>query len=117
MELDLLAEFTPLPLCEDARTPEQLIAEDCHRWPPDRDGVRKVYLPPHLAGRAKRRFLRRLLQLEPEDAGLAESRRRDVPRAGGGCVCDQCGELFYDHPVDEVEPWVQVLCSRERVKL
>jgi len=44
-------------------------------------------------------------------------------RAGGDCVCDECGKLYYDHPMDYENldfnggPFLHILCSGERVKL
>jgi hypothetical protein len=96
----------------DWRTPAGLVADGDCRWP---DG--RIYLPPHWTGRERRVYLRMLLTLEPETDADAQARRNAWERAGGGCVCDQCGEQFYDHPKDQVEPSLTLLCSRERVKL
>lgn len=38
-------------------------------------------------------------------------------RAGGSVICDECGQEFYDHVQDPIDPWLTVLCSGERVKL
>lgn len=99
-----------LPKMTDGRTPDQLLADGDHRSP---DG--RVYLPPHLTGRAKRRFLNALL--------TAEFYRDPLPpapgtqRAGGDVICGQCGEKYYDHPDCPPEPCLTILCNRTLVKL
>lgn len=117
-ELDLDSP-PPLPRMRDGRTPEELVEDGDHRWPPDRDGVRRVYLPPHLAGRARRVFLRRLLTAEAvlESPDAERARRAAWRRAGGDVACGQCGEKLYDHPRDAADGCLTVLCDRSRVKL
>lgn len=96
----------------DTRTPEQLLAAGDHRWP---DG--RLYLPPHLAGRERRLYLRKLLLAEPEPPFQAWHRRHtDWYRAGGDVLCS-CGEKYYDHPADPEVPYLKILCDRSRVKL
>lgn len=41
----------------------------------------------------------------------------DEYRAGGDCVCKDCGMIYYDHPNDYEYECLQVLCSGQRVKL
>ncbi len=49
--------------------------------------------------------------------------RRMFKRAGGDCICDQCGKCYYDHPFDtkqlsyDDKPFLHVLCNGDRVKL
>lgn len=50
--------MTPLQMIDD-RTPEQLRADGCERWP---DGSR--YTPPHLQGEERVLFLRRQEELD-----------------------------------------------------
>lgn len=44
-------------------------------------------------------------------------------RACGECVCEKCGNTFFDHPIDwrvisyGDMPFLNVLCNGERVKL
>jgi hypothetical protein len=44
-------------------------------------------------------------------------------RASGDCICEDCGEVYYDHQYDMEElgydgqPFLIVLCNGERVKL
>lgn len=38
-------------------------------------------------------------------------------RAGGDVVCDACGMLYYDHPIEPDMEILHVLCSGARVKL
>jgi hypothetical protein len=52
---------------------------------------------------------------EPEE--LAHIRRRDFIRACGDCVCEKCGNLYYDHPRDPLEASLVVLCCMTRAKL
>jgi len=68
-------------------------------------------------GRARRLLLRELLLKEHESEDDSRKRRIDMVRAGGDCVCDQCGEKFYDHPSDPVDTFLNILCDRRRVKL
>jgi len=42
---------------------------------------------------------------------------QDFPRASGECVCEDCGEIYYKHPVDGRYPFLNVLCNGDRVKL
>ena len=56
------------------------------------------------SGGASRFF--RQIQVEP-----------DCNRAGGDCVCEVCGQIFYKHPVDGRFPFLNVLCDGNRVKL
>lgn len=44
-------------------------------------------------------------------------KREAFKRAGGRVICDECGEEFNDHVQDPIDPWLNVLCSGERVKL
>jgi hypothetical protein len=54
---------------------------------------------------------------------LPRSRPEDMVRAGGDCVCAQCGEPYRRHAHDPYEsdasgePWLTVLCDGRRVKL
>lgn len=48
-------------------------------------------------------------------AGIGEPER--FIRASGLCTCTGCGRLYYDHPADTDEPWLNVLCDGQRVKL
>lgn len=104
----------PLPDMRDNRSPRELIAAGDHRWPGGH-----LYLPPHLADRERRLFLRDLLRLEPELPDERDRRRDDFVRAGGGVVCLQCGEKYQDHPADSEGGWcdLTILCDRSRVKL
>src|SRR4051812_34023380 len=111
----------------DGRTPEQLVADGDHRWPialvcgaPADAGppfAGRLYVPSHLRGRERRLFVRRLLEAEPEDEGAAAARRADFTRAGGGALCPQCGEAYFDHPADPTEPDLTIACDRRRLKL
>jgi hypothetical protein len=122
ININLEEKLPKLRVTED-RTPEQLVADGDHRWPPgfypeDGHDARRVYLPPQLKGAMRRQFLRRLLRLEPEPAADAAIRRDAWVRAGGDVVCPQCGEEYRHHPHD----WdgfesLTVLCDRSRVKL
>lgn len=38
-------------------------------------------------------------------------------RAGGGCVCGQCGAAYWQHAVDSEYEWLHRLCDGRRVKL
>jgi hypothetical protein len=44
-------------------------------------------------------------------------------RAGGDCICEQCGKRYYDHPVNleflgtNYIPFLAVLCDGRNVKL
>lgn len=44
-------------------------------------------------------------------------KREAFKRAGGNVECVECGQAFYDHVQDPIDPWLNVLCSGERVKL
>lgn len=44
-------------------------------------------------------------------------KREAFKRAGGRVICDECGFEFNDHVQDPIEPWLNVLCNGERVKL
>lgn len=48
---------------------------------------------------------------------LSETLRDNYVRASGDCVCSACGATYHDHPADEVEDWLTVLCNGRRVKL
>jgi hypothetical protein len=58
-----------------------------------------------------------------ETADQAEARRMDFIRASGECVCEQCGRLYRQHPLDCGEktydglPSLHVLCDLSRVNL
>lgn len=52
-----------------------------------------------------------------ETPSEADLRRYAMVRASGDAVCDRCGTKFYDHPVDEAEQFLHVLCDGTRVKL
>lgn len=60
------------------------------------------------------KLVRLLLLLRAEED---EPRRRDYFRAGGMVRCDACGLLYHDHAEDPILPFLNVLCSGERVKL
>lgn len=109
-EIDLDRPSPPLPKVTDGRTPEQLLADGDHRWP---DG--RIYLPPHLRERRKRKFLQALLTADFYASPLSFA--PDAPRAGGGVICGQCGCAYYDHPSCPPEPWLTILCNRTLVKL
>lgn len=38
-------------------------------------------------------------------------------RASGECVCEKCGELYYDHPQHMPHHWLNVICTGLIVKL
>lgn len=105
----------------DARSALQLVAENDHRWP---DG--RLYVPAHLDRRGTKRHVREVLRIEAAARPVGDAdRRRAFVRAGGDCVCDTCGLVYYDHPRD-IEPAdggdlggpaLTVLCDRTRVKL
>lgn len=67
------------------------------------------------------------LALAMDRCGLAEYPavvgRPDGERASGDCVCPQCGQDYFSHPMDwrvigygDV-PFLNILCNGERVKL
>lgn len=95
----------------------RLAAGTHRRW----DGRRYVLdVPAELAGRLRRIYVRRVLWLEAvADPAPDHDRRLHFTRAGGDCVCDQCGEVYYDHPADLFDDGhcLTVLCDRSRVKL
>jgi hypothetical protein len=97
--------------------PEGHVAAGQHRDPANGRIVFPPDVPP--TGRVRRVFLRRMLSAEAaaESEEVGELHRAAWYRAGGGVVCDQCGEEFYDHPRDPVESSLTVMCNRERVKL
>lgn len=110
----------------DNRTPRELVADGDHRWPArmvagypagDDTGPGPIYLPPHLSGFKRRRFLRSLLLAEPEAPQKAAERRLNFASTRGDVVCPECGEKSYDHPPDPEEPSLTILCDRSRVKL
>ena len=108
----------------DNRTPEQLVADDDHRWPPgfypeDGPDVRRIYLPPQLSGRERRIFLRRLLKAETPtlDPAAEAAAVADWQRAGGDVLCPQCGEKLYDHPREEHQADLTIACDRRRYHL
>lgn len=112
---------------DDDRSPVQLVADNHHRWNADADGVRRIYLPARLKGRTRRLYLRFVLRIEAASLfeGEQNEARRNFTRAGGDCVCDQCGEEYRQHPRD-IEPAdpdgfasasLTILCDRSRVKL
>lgn len=109
-EIDLDKPWPPLPRVTDGRAPEQLIADGDHRWPNGR-----IYLPPHLRERAKRKFLQALLTAEFYRDPIPAA--PDVQRAGGDMICGQCGVAYYDHPSCPAEPCLTILCNRTLVKL
>lgn len=47
----------------------------------------------------------------------------DWYRASGECICEICGKTYYEHPLDETEldqndePFMNILCNGDRVKL
>lgn len=41
----------------------------------------------------------------------------DWYRAGGECVCKDCGKLYYDHPAVLGALWLTRLCDNTMVKL
>jgi DNA primase large subunit len=49
--------------------------------------------------------------------------RPDFQRASHLCICEKCGKEYIDHPLDYQEldftgqPYLNILCSGERVKL
>jgi len=63
----------------------------------------------------------------PDDAQLERVRpyrpdivrvdRGDWKRAGGDCICDVCGFVYYDHQVVTGYRWLRKLCNGELVKL
>lgn len=38
-------------------------------------------------------------------------------RCSGQMTCEKCGQLYYDHPADPNDSFLNVLCSGQRVKL
>lgn len=48
---------------------------------------------------------------------LTDTLRKTFYRAGGDCLCMDCGEDYRHHPMDEVEKHLTVLCDGRRVKL
>lgn len=38
-------------------------------------------------------------------------------RAGGDCLCPECGETYYEHPQAVPFYWLTVLCTGDYVKL
>jgi hypothetical protein len=68
--------------------------------------------------RLLREWVRQCLQVEAViDGPITDAVKYAAPRAGGGCVCDQCGMEYANHPPCVWEPSITILCSRERVKL
>ncbi|WP_315782422.1 hypothetical protein [Bradyrhizobium sp. SZCCHNPS1003] len=54
----------------------------------------------------------------PTPEQLAKIDAGDWQRAGGGCVCETCGKLYYDHPYfAEPSEFLTILCDGDLVKL
>lgn len=64
--------------------------------------------------RAVHGMIRFLLFLRVEED---EPKRIAFVRAGGGAICEDCGQELCEHVQDPIDPWLTVLCSGERVKL
>jgi len=79
------------------------IAKGGDRTVYSRQGSRKA-VNPASEGYVSRFFLQ--IQAEP-----------NCNRASGECVCEDCGQIFYKHPVDGRFPFLNVLCNGDKVKL
>ncbi|QEL18513.1 hypothetical protein [Limnoglobus roseus] len=58
----------------------------------------------------------RLLPLV-EQPHEASKRRDEFIRAGGDVTCPRCGRFNYDHPTDQFDSCLTILCDLSRVKL
>lgn len=68
--------------------------------------------------RQVREWVRQVLQIEAVIAGPpTDAARYDANRAGGECVCDQCGMIYLYHPAWPWEPSLTLLCDGTRYKL
>ncbi|MGJ4945039.1 hypothetical protein ACQR1W_31050 [Bradyrhizobium sp. HKCCYLS1011] len=58
------------------------------------------------------------LRPNPTPEQLARLEEGDFYRASGGCICETCGKLYYDHPYF-AEEWafLTILCNGDFVKL
>lgn len=48
---------------------------------------------------------------------LTVTLRETFVRAEGDCACPLCSRPYREHPADEAEEWLTVLCDGRRVKL
>ncbi len=54
---------------------------------------------------------------EPVTKSHHASATPEFMHASGDCICQQCDRIYYDHPADVLEPFLNVLCDGTRVKL
>lgn len=56
--------------------------------------------------------IEQLLRCEKQGLG-----RLDRDRAGGDCICPDCGRKYYDHPQEQEHAFLNLLCDGSVVKL